>query len=40
MDQEFALVNQGFAKAEDQFAKLGAGIAHITTLLERTAEPE
>jgi chromosome segregation ATPase len=40
IDQEFALVNQGFAKVEDQFVMLGAGMAHITTLLERIAESE
>lgn len=40
IDQEFALVNQGFAKVEDHFAKLGAGMAHITALLERNIESE
>jgi hypothetical protein len=35
IDQEFALVNQGFTKVEEQFTKLGAGMAHITALLER-----
>jgi hypothetical protein len=34
IDQEFALVNQGFVKVEEQFSKLGAGMAHITALLE------
>jgi hypothetical protein len=40
IDQEFALVNQGFTKVEEQFTKLGAGLAHITALLERITESE
>jgi len=40
VNQQFAQVDQSFAKFEEQLTKLGAGMAHITALLERITESE